>query len=110
MPTEEELRVYAEQLPLIYREILTAFPRVEPNRKAGYGLAFQTLAADFEEQGLDFGLGEIIQACEQLEGHHLVTIRHRIFVHPTDYGERLISVLTGQKQKEAAVPALPSPP
>ena len=48
MATEEELRHYAESLPPIYREILGAFPRLEPSRKQGYGLAFQTLAVDFE--------------------------------------------------------------
>ena len=47
MPSDQELRAYAQTLPTIYREILAAFPRIEPGRKAGYGLAFQTLAADF---------------------------------------------------------------
>ena len=46
MATDEQLKSYAESLPSIYREILTAFPRMEPNRRQGYGLAFQTLAAD----------------------------------------------------------------
>src|SRR5439155_25538757 len=41
MPTDQQLRTYAQSLPKIYREILAAFPRIEPNRKTGYGLAFQ---------------------------------------------------------------------
>ncbi len=110
MPSDQELRAYSETLPEIYREILSAFQRIEPNRKAGYGLAFQTLAADFKDQGLGYNLGEIIRACEQLQEHQIVTIKHRIFVHPTDFGERLISLLTGQDSREDAVPALPSPP
>jgi hypothetical protein len=68
------------------------------------------LAADLESSGRRFSLGEIIQACQQLEEHGLVKIKHRIFVHPTEYGERLISVLTGEEPAATLVPALPSPP
>ena len=38
MATEEDLRHYAESLPPIYREILAAFPRLEPGRQAGLRL------------------------------------------------------------------------
>lgn len=110
MATDEALQKYAQNLPEIYREILSAFPRIEPTRKAGYGLAFQTLASDFESRGIHFRLGDIIQACQQLQEHQFVEIKHRIFVHPTEKGERLIAILTGQQAAESKVPALPSPP
>ena len=110
MPTDEELRAYVEGLPRIYREILAAFPRIEPNRKLGYGLAFQTLAADFESRGIGFTLGEILQACQQLQEHQLVEVKHRIFVHPTSYGERLIALISGHEPASQTVPVLPSPP
>ena len=45
MATDEQMESYANSLPPIYREILAAFPRLDPSPKQGYGLAFQTLAA-----------------------------------------------------------------
>ena len=78
MITDAQLQAYAKELPDIYREILAAFPRIEPTRSQGYGLAFQTLAADFESRKLGLGLGEIIQACEQLGHHGLVEINTRL--------------------------------
>ena len=106
MATDEQLKSYVESIPSIYREILTAFPRMEPNRKQGYGLAFQTFAADLDS----FHLGEIILACEQLEQRNLVEIKHKIFVHPTQLGERLIGIITSQSAPVVQVPELPAPP
>lgn len=110
MPTDEQLRTYAESLPAIYREILAAFPRIEPNRKQGYGLAFQTLAADFEGRRIGFSLGEIIRACEELEQNGVVEIKHRIFVHPTPLGERLVTLVSGRQAPAVTVPKLPALP
>jgi hypothetical protein len=110
MATEQQLLDYVHGLPEIYREILSAFPRIEPNRRKGYGLAFQSLLSDFEGRDLKFGLGEVIQACQQLQQRQLVEIKHRIFVHPTEAGERLIAALTGQHASVARVPELPVPP
>lgn len=110
MATNEQLFEYVQRLPPIYKEILATFPRLEPQRKAGYGLAFQTLATDFESRGLEFNLGEIMQACKQLENHNIVQVKNRIFVHPTDYGERLIAAITETQPVAATVPPLPSPP
>lgn len=107
---DEDLRNYADSLPAIYKEILSAFPRIEPHRQAGFGLAFQTLAADFKNEAKGFSLAEIIAATGQLEQHQLATIKHGVFVHPTEYGERLIAVLTGQEPQPVNVPPLPSPP
>jgi hypothetical protein len=110
MSTDDELHAYIEELPVIYREILAAFPRLEPNRKRGYGLGFQTLAADFESRKLGFTLGQVIQACQQLQEHRLVKIKHGIFVYPTERGERLIAAITGEEPAQETVPPLPAPP
>jgi len=107
---DKELSEYAAKLPPIYREILAAFPRIEPNRRAGYGLGFQTLAADFEDRELGFTLGQVIQACEQLEKHRLVKIKYGVFVYPTEDGEQLIQEITGKEPAETGVPPLPAPP
>lgn len=110
MATEEDLRHYAESLPPIYREILAAFPRLEPGRRQGYGLAFQTLAVDFDDRRTGFDLGQIMQACQALERQGLVTIKNRIFAHPTPLGERLIGIIAGQEAQPVTVDELPAPP
>lgn len=110
MATDEQLQAYAHSLPAIYQEILAAFPRLEPNRKLGYGLAFQTIAADFEDRSLGFGLTEIIRACEELEIKNIIEVKYRVFVRPTSLGERLISLISGQQASAVQVPELPAPP
>lgn len=94
MTTAQEFATYVASLPEIYREILAAFPRIVPNRRPGYGLAYQSLWADFEQRGLGVSLGELIGACEQLAANGLVEIKHGISVHPTDKGEQLIKSLS----------------
>ena len=110
MATDKDILDYAQNLPDIYREILATFPRVEPSRRAGYGLALQTIAADFEGRKLSYGLAEVIQACERLQQHGLIDIKHRIFVQPTKDGERVIAALTRQQAPPVLVPDLPPPP
>ncbi|MBM4034841.1 MAG: hypothetical protein FJ291_24115 [Planctomycetes bacterium] len=111
MAERQELRKYAEGLPEIYREILAAFPRFTPGRKAGYGLAYQTLDDDFERRGVRYTMGEIMLACEKLAERGLVEIKHGFFVCPTDRGEQLIAAVTGQEPAIAeTVPDLPALP
>src|SRR5947208_2017910 len=110
MPTDEQLRTYAESLPPIYRTILSAFPQIEPTRKQGYGLAFQTLAAEFASGGMGISLSEVMQACQELAQQNLVEIKHRIFVHPTPLGERLIAIVTGKSSPTVEIPPLPALP
>jgi hypothetical protein len=110
MATAEQIKDYAENLPSIYRDILASFPRLEPTRRSGYGLAFQTLAADLEGENKGIRLGEIIQACEALKQRELVEIKNRIFVHPTELGESVIAAITGRQSQAIRVPELPAPP
>jgi hypothetical protein len=109
MPTDKELREYASRLPDIYRDILAAFPEVEPRRKKGYGLAFQTLAAHFANRRIEHGLDEVLEACRQLAEMGFIEIRNEIFAHPTDLGEELIAAITGKRAAAGNVPVLPSP-
>lgn len=51
MPSDAEMVAYAKRLPPIYRDVMAAFPAIESTRKAGYGLAFQTLAVHFANNG-----------------------------------------------------------
>jgi hypothetical protein len=109
MPTDAEMAAYAQQLPQIYRDILAAFPEVEPGRKAGFGLAFQTLTAHFYNRKIGHALDEVREACRQLAAAGLVEIHNEIFAHPTELGERLIAILTGKRAPVMRVPDLPRP-
>ena len=95
MPSDAEIAAYASNLPPIYRAILAAFPEIEPGRKAGYGLAFQTLAVHFANSRRGFSFGEVQEACKRLAESGFVEIKNKIFAHPTDLGEQLIAAVTG---------------
>ena len=94
MPSDAEIAAYAKDLPPIYRDILAAFPEVEPGRKAGYGLAFQTLAVHFANTCRSYALAEVQEACRQLAESGFFEIKNEIFAHPTDLGERLIAAVS----------------
>lgn len=98
---------YLQRLPDIYRDILAAFPQLEPTRKAGYGLAYQTLYESLRDR---YSMGDIVDACQQMESGGAVELKQQIFVHPTALGEEIIAGLTGKKAPSAPLPAFPTPP
>ncbi len=99
---------YLNTLPEIYREILSAFPDVEPSRRVGWGLAYQTLFGALESK---YSMGEIVAACENMEQGGAVTIKNRFFVHPTKIGEEMIAGLTGAEAPPTPkVPPFSPPP
>ncbi len=109
MPTDAQMAAYAKSLPPIYRDILTAFPAIEPHRKAGYGLAFQTLAMHFANTRCGYSLGEVQEACMRLAEQGFIEIRNGIFAHPTDLGEQLIAVAAGKPRASSSdLPQLPA--
>ena len=85
---------YLASLARIYRDILIAFPRFDPTRQAGDGLAFQSLQSVLDDK---YTLGEIRSACQELAKGGAVEIQHGIFAHPTELGEQLIEALTGHQ-------------
>ncbi len=109
MPSDAEMAAYAKSLPLIYRDIMAAFPAVEPGRKAGYGLAFQTLAMHFANTKRGYGLEEVQEACKPLADSGFIEIKNEIFAHPTDLGEQLIAAVTDKPQaSKLSLPRLPA--
>ena len=98
---------YLNGLGNIYRDILSAFPRLEPTRKSGYGLAYGTL---FEYLRSNYSPDEIKEACSQMERGGAVSIKNRMFVHPTELGEEIIAALTGTKAAQPHVPPFSPPP
>ena len=88
---------------------MAAFPAIEPGRKSGYGLAFQTLAMHFVNRGEEYGLREVQEACTRLAESGFIEIKNGIFAHPTDLGEQLIAAVTDRPRAErSAVPQLPA--
>ncbi len=109
MPTDAEMSAYAKRLPPIYRDIMAAFPEIEPGRKAGYGLAFQTLAMHFANNRKGYSFGEVQEACMRLADNEFVEIKNGIFAHPTDLGEQLIAAVTARPlASSSGVPPLPA--
>ena len=109
MPSAAQIEAYAKGLPEIYREILAAFPAIDPGRKAGYGVAFQTLAVNFWNTGRGYSLGEVQEACKQLESSGFIEIKNGIFAHPTELGEQLIAAVTGKPvASHLGIPHLPT--
>jgi hypothetical protein len=84
---------YVDSLPPIYRDILAAFPEIEPGMKPGWGLAYQTLAARLDdkhsrgETAQAYSVGEIMQACENMQEGGAFDIKSRIFVHTSPLSE-----------------------
>ena len=100
MPITDE---YVESLPDIYRDVLIAFPQFNPNRKFGYGLTYQSLAAALDEK---YTFGQIKMACENMAKGGVMKIKHTVFACPTPLGEELIAAVTGG----TVAPGLEVPP
>lgn len=109
MPSDRELKEYAARLPRIYRDILTAFPAVDPSRKSGYGLALQTIVAHFANRGMEHRWDDVQTACRRLADMGFLEIRNGIFAHPSELGERLIATITGKSAADVDLPELPAP-
>jgi hypothetical protein len=110
MPTDQEIAAFAKQMPAIYRDILMAFPVIDPGRKAGYGLAAQTIAMHFANTGKSHSVGDVLAACMAFATSGFVEVKNGFFIHPTALGERLIAAVTGKPAAPVAgVPPLPAP-
>jgi len=109
MPSDAEMTAYAKSLPDIYRDIMKAFPAIEPDRKAGYGLAFQTVAMHFANTRRGYSLEEVQEACMRLADQGFIEIKNGIFAHPTDLGEQLIAAVTDRPRASSlSLPPLPA--
>lgn len=108
MADDAQITAYARDLPPIYRDILAAFPAIEPGRKAGYGLAFQTIAVHFANKHRSYSLGDVQQACQRLAAEGFIDVKNEIFAHPTDLGEKLIAAVT--ELPPAPAPSIPQLP
>jgi hypothetical protein len=103
MPISPE---YVNSLPEIYRDILAAFPRFDPTRKAGYGLSYPSLYSALDGK---YNLGQIRVACERMAEDGVMEIKNEIFADPTPLGEELIAAITGGHVPPPDVPAFIPP-
>jgi len=110
MSDAEIIANYAHSLPELYQEIFRAFPSLEPERRLGYGLTFQTISDNFDAKGKKFSLGQVIKAANELEKYGLAQIKHRNFLVPSSTGEAIIGALTGHHAEPETIPPLPPPP
>ncbi len=94
---------YVDHLPVIYRDILRAFWMFNPLRRPGYGVAFQTLYSVLSDK--DYTLGEIHEACVQMQKGGVLEIRNDIFAHPTPAGDELIEFVN--RDRPSVVPEFP---
>ena len=101
---------YLESIPMIYKDVLAAFPRIDHSRKKGHGLAVSTIYANMENEQKPYSIGEIREACRNMAASDVVEIQNQIFVRPTELGEELIASLTDQPVPAKAVPDFPPPP
>ena len=101
MATKSELREYAESLKPIYQEIFKEIAK-RRTRRRGQGEMMKNLAFPIAQRG-HFNPEEVMEACRRLEEQGDVEINSRGFVIPTERGEKIISILTGN-------PELPTDP
>lgn len=110
MPTDEQLREYAEQLPQIYRDVLAAFPGVNPDRKSGYGLTVETILDHLIDSDCGHDTADVQDALRKLEERGFLTAnRPMAWYSPTTLGERLVTVVTGHTPRPSGAPPLPVP-
>ena len=98
---------YIDSLPKIYRDVLAAFPRFDPTRKAGFGLSYQSLYSALEGR---YPVSAVRKACEQLAAGGAMEIKNEIFCNPTALGEELIAAVSGEAVPETEVPPFSPPP
>lgn len=110
MPTDEEIKAYADKLPAIYRDVLAAFPAVAPDRRVGDGLALQTLLSHLiVEADSPYTDDDIHLAITKLFESGFLDVKRGVACYPTPLGEQLIGALTGQYAAERGIPDLPKP-
>lgn len=123
-PTDSELKDYADALPPIYRQILSAFPEINPDRRERDDVLESSLVnhllqkqSDYDDEDLEIALDRLNQSgfIEREEkkmiglgggngGYAFAQLK------PTELGERLLRAVTGKSAKKRFVPPLPPLP
>lgn len=126
MPTPEQLRAYADQMPAVYRDILIAVPLAAPGRRVGEGVSARTVkeylrvsplrvripSVGPEVRADDITAVEFDDALDRLaEAGFLIDPNDTPYgaVVPTELGEQLIAAVSGIPLQRIPLPDLPTP-
>jgi glycosyltransferase A (GT-A) superfamily protein (DUF2064 family) len=96
---------YVDQLPQIYKDILSSFFMFNPQQRLGERVAVQSLYSVLRDK--NYTLAQIRVACEKMQEAGVAEITDKIFVQPTDLGKQLIQQLQTPDSATAAVPDFP---
>ncbi len=116
LPTTDQLKAYADQLPEIYREVLSVFATADPYRRYHGDLSLETILAHVLNRGQKsdgsslYDSEELLLALVRLKNKDLL-VRDDVepYYHPTSTGEELIAILTGRHARKVSIPELPQP-
>lgn len=111
-PTVDQLREYAAKLPEIYKDVLIAFPKIDPERRRGDAAVIdRNIFFRFQLKSVESPLREwdIRQAINALCDAGILDTNEFNSLFPTEVGERLITLLTGHEAKVYTIPELPTP-
>jgi hypothetical protein len=134
VPTDEQLKEYAAQLPDLYKDILAAYQYADPNRERGVGVFEGTLRNFLWNElmrsgrdGIDpgqkrrypfspaldeFGDEGFSEAVSRLIAEGFIEPRGPNGIGsliPTEVGERLIEIVSGRPVPRKVFPDLPKP-
>ena len=110
-PTDEQLRDYAAKLPQIYRDLLAAFPKIDPDRRSGDPAKVFDIEELLVSESKDVRMSDVQDAIYQLVSQKFLRgIGGGLYYCvPTVLGERLITLITKHVPRPASIPALPEP-
>ena len=110
MPSDEQIKEYADKLPEIYRDVLSAFPGENPTRRDGDGLLPESIESHVHFLNSDHREGDVTAAVARLTDRGFFEVDARFGeVRPTPLGERLIAAVTGRRPAPVSIPDLPVP-
>jgi hypothetical protein len=110
MPTPDQIKAYAESLPDIYRQVLTALHTADPDRRYGDGVVSYQLWQQLTAVRSQYARRDYEFALQELEQSGFVRHLEDIpFWQVTELGEELLAAVTGRRAKKVVVPALPKP-
>ncbi len=109
-PTTEQLKAYADKLPAIYREILTAMHAADPHRRYGVGIDAQAFWNQLLQLVSEYSRTDYRYAIERLEARGFLEYQDETgFWKLADVGEELMAAVTGKRAPKVVVPDLPHP-
>lgn len=110
MPTPDQLKAYADSLPDIYRQVLTALSDAAPDRRYGDGVMAYAVWQQLAGVRSEYVRRDYSYALDELEQSGFLGFTDEINLWQiTPLGEELLAAVTGKRARKVTVPALPKP-